>query len=82
MVFAAEHDIFFPARLVLPSARKIIKNLAAAEQLDGAHHFITEESKQYVADRLEPFFSEEINPIKVTNLIRTNRSQADSQPVQ
>ena len=37
-VFACKEDAFFPARAVLPRARKIFPNLALAERLEGCRH--------------------------------------------
>lgn len=55
LVLAGELDILFPARLVLPRVRKIIKGLVAVEQLDGSAHFPGVETRQHILARVKAF---------------------------
>jgi len=56
-VFASEEDAFFPARAVLPRARKIFPNLALAEALGGCRHIPSKEALGRVNERLLAFLA-------------------------
>ena len=55
LVLAGELDMLFPARLVLPRVRKVIKGLVAAEQLDGSAHFPGVETLPHILARVGAF---------------------------
>src|SRR5215207_1688871 len=48
LLLAAENDIFFPARRVIPQAREVIPNLVAAETLPGSGHFPSREGLKFI----------------------------------
>jgi pimeloyl-ACP methyl ester carboxylesterase len=57
-VFAAEDDLFFPARTVLPRARKIFPNLSLTEPLDGCRHVPSQAGFGYVNERVLSFLAD------------------------
>ena len=59
LVLAAELDMMFPARLVLPRVREIMKGFVAAEQLDGSAHFPSVETQQQILARVAAFMEDD-----------------------
>ncbi len=59
LVLAGELDMMFPARLVLPRVRKIIKGLIVTEQLDGSAHFPSPETQQQILARVAAFMEDD-----------------------
>ncbi|MHA2297363.1 MAG: alpha/beta fold hydrolase [Candidatus Hodarchaeales archaeon] len=57
MIFCTDGDIMFPAKKVLPRAKKIIPNLIHSEIVDGLHE-PSSESFEYIIARAIKFFSE------------------------
>jgi len=57
-VFAAAEDALFPAREVLPRARKIFPNLALAEFLGGCRHVPSKAVLRGVNERVLAFLAE------------------------
>ncbi|HEY6581245.1 MAG TPA: hypothetical protein VIZ60_08965 [Rubrobacter sp.] len=57
-VFAAAEDALFPAREVLPRARKIFPNLALAEFLGGCRHVASKAALRGVNERVLAFLAE------------------------
>jgi len=57
-VFAAAEDALFPAREVLPRARKIFPNLALAEFLEGCRHVPSKAALRGVNERVLAFLAE------------------------
>jgi pimeloyl-ACP methyl ester carboxylesterase len=57
LVLAAEHDVFFPARRVLPRARAIIPGLVAADQIDGSGHYPSPATRELIAERVADFLA-------------------------
>lgn len=55
LLFAAQDDLFFPSRTVVPAARKLIPNLADAEPLPGCRHVPSAEAFDYINDRILTF---------------------------
>lgn len=55
LLFAAQEDLFFPYRAVIPRARKIIPNLVASELLLGCRHVPSAEAFAHVNDRILAF---------------------------
>ena len=51
-VFASENDVFFPARSVLPRARRVFPNLAHAECLKGCRHIPSRAAFGHVNQRI------------------------------
>lgn len=56
-VFACEDDVFFPARSVLPRARRIFPSLAHAEHLEGCRHVPSKAALGRVNARIHAFLS-------------------------
>ena len=56
-VFAAEEDLFFPARAVLPRAQEIFPDLALAESLVGCRHVPSKAALERVNERLLAFLA-------------------------
>lgn len=59
MVIAAEHDVLFPPRRVLPAARALFPNLEAAVVLTGSGHIPSPEAATRLSARLMTFFGGE-----------------------
>jgi pimeloyl-ACP methyl ester carboxylesterase len=56
-VFAAEEDLFFPARAVLPRAQEIFPDLALAESLGGCRHVPSKVALEGVNERILAFLA-------------------------
>lgn len=56
-VFACEDDPFFPARTVLPRARRVFPNLAHAELLKGSRHVPSRATLARVNERIRAFLA-------------------------
>ena len=56
-VFAAEDDVFFPARSVLPRARQVFPNLAYAEQLEDCRHVPSRAARERTIERISAFLA-------------------------
>lgn len=56
-VFAAEEDLFFPARTDLPRSREVFPNLALAETLEGCRHVPSGAEFGRVNERVRSFLS-------------------------
>ena len=57
-VFASENDVFFPARSVLPRARRIFPNLAHAELLKGSRHIPSRAALERMHGRIRAFLAD------------------------
>jgi pimeloyl-ACP methyl ester carboxylesterase len=58
LVLAAEHDLFFPPERVIPHAREVIPNLAAAEALDGCGHLPSADCTRRIREKIRAFLAE------------------------
>jgi pimeloyl-ACP methyl ester carboxylesterase len=56
-VFAAEEDLFFPARAVLPKAQEIFPDLALAESLAGCRHVPSKADLERINERILTFLA-------------------------
>jgi pimeloyl-ACP methyl ester carboxylesterase len=57
IVIAAERDPLFPPDRVLPRAREVFANLAAAETLPGCAHILSEACAAALCERILPFLA-------------------------
>ncbi len=55
LVFAAENDIFFPARKVLPRVKRVFANLVAVEELEKSQHYPTVAHRAFINQRIHAF---------------------------
>lgn len=55
LVLAAEHDLFFPPERVIPRARQVIPNLAAAEVLEGCGHLPSADCARRICGKVRSF---------------------------
>lgn len=60
LVLAAERDSLFPAQAVVGRAREVFPNLAAAEVLPEATHYLSARHYPYLNERIERFLRETI----------------------
>lgn len=58
LVIAAENDLLFPAREVIPRAREAIPGLVAAEVLEGSRHVPDRDTLERVSRRIGEFLEE------------------------
>ncbi|MBY0121765.1 alpha/beta fold hydrolase [Bacillus sp. S/N-304-OC-R1] len=56
LIFAAEHDVFFPAKEVIPRAKNIFPSLSKAITLQNASHFQNENNLKIIIEEIEQFF--------------------------
>ncbi len=57
LLFAAENDVFFPAKKVVPRARNIFLSLSKTVTLNNASHFQNDKNLKIIIEEIEKFFS-------------------------
>lgn len=56
LLFAAENDVFFPAKQVIPRAQDIFHNLPKTVTLKEASHFQNDQNLKLIIAEIEEFF--------------------------
>lgn len=61
-LIAAENDLFFPAKLIVPKAQKTIPNLVRVKVMEKSSHFQNDRNIKIITEEIIDFFHENDNP--------------------